>query len=181
MVARRIRNFAFILYEDSKPINWKERVLDLHIPGYYILHDKDDKKAHTHVLMTPEGGRSESNVKLILEHIGAPTESFREVKSLRGYARYLCHLDNPEKHRYNLDEVVNFCGANYKEYIGEENDLSITKEIIEYCRKNDVYSFSELVEYCLDNNAKWFEYLMCNFRSRAIIEYLKTKQWLRKN
>jgi len=41
---------------------------------------------------------------------------------MRGYARYLCHLDNPEKHQYSRDDVKAFGGADYDEITQLETD-----------------------------------------------------------
>lgn len=177
MVAKRVRNFAFIIYENLKLEYWKRKLSEIHIPGYCVLHDKDAKKPHMHVLMTPEGGRSIDSIKLILGCLGVKSDAFEEVKSLRSYARYLCHLDNPEKHRYNMKEVISFCGTNYEEYINENRSVGKAMEIIEYCKENSICRFCDLVEYSLKNNEEWFEYLISGYKSRLIIEYLKSKQW----
>lgn len=34
-----------------------------------------------------------------------------EIRSKRGYLRYLCHLDNPEKARYNIHDVIQLGGV----------------------------------------------------------------------
>ena len=69
------------------------------------LHDKDTnpsgepKKPHYHVLLMFEGVKDyETQVKPIFAEIGGVGREM--VNSARGYARYLCHLDNPEKAQY---------------------------------------------------------------------------------
>ena len=63
---KRIRNFAFLIYEDSALENWKEKLESLFVPSLFIYHDQDTdsegkvKKPHYHVLVmldTPHGLR----------------------------------------------------------------------------------------------------------------------------
>ena len=58
----RTRNFATVVYPDSAPADWKEKLDQLHVAAFISpLHDKDinpngePKKAHYHVLVMFEG------------------------------------------------------------------------------------------------------------------------------
>ena len=53
----------------------------------------------------------ETQVKPIFDDIGGVGREM--VNSARGYARYLCHLDNPEKAQYDPAEVRCMGGADY--------------------------------------------------------------------
>ena len=101
--AGRTRNFATVVYPESAPADWMERLDQHHIAALVSpLHDKDKnpsgepKKAHYHVLLMFESPADyESKVAPIFAEIGGVGRE--TVGSARGYARYLCHLDNPEK------------------------------------------------------------------------------------
>lgn len=70
------------------------------------------------------------------------------VISLRGYARYLCHLDNPEKAQYEKSDVMSLGGVSYLEVIGTASDKSTAIfEMQEFCEYYDVVSFYALAKY----------------------------------
>lgn len=100
--AGRTRSYACVLYPESAPENWRDILSDFHIPCLISpLHDKDvnptgeKKKAHYHVLLLFDSVKSETQAREIFEAFGGV--GCEKVNSVRGYARYLCHLDNPEK------------------------------------------------------------------------------------
>lgn len=132
----RTRNFATVVYPDSAPADWKEKLDQLHVAAFISpLHDKDinpngePKKAHYHVLVMFEGPKDyDTQVKPIFDEIGAVGREI--VNSARGYARYLCHLDNPEKAPYSPSEVVCMGGADYYGVVTlPTDDLKIITEI----------------------------------------------------
>lgn len=179
---RRVRNFAFLLYEESAQPEWKERISKLALPCFYIYHDKDiengkKKKPHYHVLFLLNSMHSREQILEIVEYIGGANGVYENVVDSKSYARYLCHLDNPEKHRYSFDEVVSLGGLDYFKYMATDSDkLRIVKEIIEYSKEHNIYSFADLVDYSKDNNYAWFRAL-CGFSGRVVREYIKSKYW----
>lgn len=109
--AGRTRNFATVVYPESAPADWMDRLNDYHVAALVSpLHDRDTnpsgepKKPHYHVMLIFEGPKEfETQVKPIFDDIGGVGREM--VNSARGYARYLCHLDNPEKAQYDPAEV----------------------------------------------------------------------------
>lgn len=178
----RLRNFAFVLYEDSAPSDWEERLLSLHIPGCYIKHDLDfegdkPKKSHIHVLIKTSSRHSIGKIKSIVEYVGGLNSTFTAVFSAQGYARYLCHLDNPEKHVYDFNDVKCMCGFDYINYIfKQEDNVTIVTEIIKFCKENDILSYSDLVDYCIASRPDWLK-AVYGYHGRAIREYMKSKNW----
>lgn len=67
---QRIRSFSFIIYEENQKNGWKEKISSYFIPCFYILHDKDVKKPHYHVLFMPRNAISERTVREIVDEIG---------------------------------------------------------------------------------------------------------------
>ena len=114
----RKRNYATLVYPDSAPENWQEILSELKIPVFISpLHDKDvnadgkPKKPHYHVQFIFDGKKSDDQFKEIIAKFGGV--GVEDVQSLRGYARYLCHLDNPDKAQYNTSMVKALGGADY--------------------------------------------------------------------
>lgn len=178
----RARNYATVVYPESAPVDWQNILSEYCIPAFISpLHDKDvnstgePKKPHFHVLIMFEGKKSVQQVKAIFESInGVGCET---VQSIRGYARYLCHLDNPEKAQYSPDDVIMYGGADYLATIGLVTDkYKAIGEMIDFCCANQVYSYSDLLEWCRINRFDWFR-VLCDNGTFVIKEYLKSKSW----
>lgn len=125
-----------------------------------------------------EGVKSEDQAQVIFDLIGGV--GCEKVQSIRGYARYLCHLDNPEKTQYNTEDVVMYGGADYLSVIGLATDkYKAIGEMIDFCCANQVYSYSDLLEWCRSNRFDWFR-VLCDNGTFVIKEYLKSKMWTEK-
>lgn len=178
----RCRNFATIVYPESAPADWIQILSQQFIPTFISpLHDKDinptgeKKKPHYHVILMYEGKKSIEQVSSVFELINGI--GVEKVNSIRGYARYLCHLDNPEKAQYNIDDVKSICGADYSGVIGLAIDkYKAIREMIEFCNDNCVSSYSKLLEYCSENRFDWFR-VLCDNGTVVMKEYLKSKSW----
>lgn len=110
----RTRNFATVVYPESAPENWFDILAEMKIPAFVSpLHNMDVnptgevKKEHYHVMIMFEGVKTVEQALDVFRQIGG-VEYCEQIQSLRGYARYLCHLDNPEKHQYNTEDVISF-------------------------------------------------------------------------
>ncbi len=178
----RYRNFATVVYPESAPSGWLSVVGDCLVPAFVSpLHDQDfnptgePKKAHYHVLFCFEGVKRVDQVKPLFESFGGV--GFEIVQSLRGYARYLCHLDNPEKHQYNPEDVTCFCGADYVTAIGLPTDrYKLIREMMIFCRDNNIYSYSDLLDIAAESRFDWFR-VLCDSGTIVIKEYLKSRLW----
>lgn len=178
----RTRNYACIVYPESAPEGWQSILSEQFVPAFISpLHDKDInptgelKKAHYHVIIMFDSVKTSEQAKVIFDKIGGV--GCAVVQSLRGYARYLCHLDNPDKVQYNQDEVQALCGADYNGTIG----LAIDKykaigEMIDYCEETGLYSYSDLLKYARNERFDWFR-VLCDNGTLVIKEYLKSKLW----
>ena len=184
MADNRKRNFATIVYPESAPEDWLLVLSELCVPCFISpLHDKDElpdgtqKKPHYHVLFMFEGKKSDEQVQEIFALIGGVGRE--NVISARGYARYLCHLDNPEKASYNVDDVKMLGGADYFSVVNLVTDkYKAIGEMIDFCNTNDVYSYSDLLEWCRVNRFDWFR-VLCDNGTFVIKEYLKSRSWSR--
>lgn len=181
----RTRNFATVVYPDSAPADWKEKLDQLHVAAFISpLHDKDVnpngelKKAHYHVLVMFEGPKDyDTQVKPIFDEIGAVGREI--VNSARGYARYLCHLDNPEKATYSPSEVLCMGGADYYGVVTlPTDDLKVITEIKRFCRENEIYSLAEIIDIAELLHPEWYSTIVMS-RCYVIDKYIKSLEWER--
>lgn len=178
----RARNYATIVYPESAPSDWQDILSKQFIPAFISpLHDKDinptgePKKPHYHVILMFEGKKSIEQVTQIFNLIGGV--GCEKVNSIRGYARYLCHLDNPEKAQYDEALVRSLGGADYIGTIGLVIDkYKAIKEMADYCKKNDIYNFADLFEYCAEERFDWFR-VLCDNGSYVVDKFLQARKW----
>lgn len=180
--AIRTRNFATVVYLDSAPSNWKDIISESKIPVFISpLHnldinaDNSPKKPHYHVMTMYDGPKTIEQARAFFELFGGV--GCEAVNSVRGYARYLCHLDNPEKAQYDIGDVVAFGGADYMNAIGTMADKAkAIREMIAWIVENDCVCFSDLMEYSSINRSDWFDCLI-NSGAYVIKEYIKSRTW----
>lgn len=178
----RKRNYACVVYPESAPEDWLERISDEHVEVFVSpLHDKDlnptgePKKAHYHVIVMYEGLKSQEQVQEFFDKFGGV--GCEIVNSIRGYARYLCHLDNPEKVLYDVNDVRCFAGADYLETINLAIDKYVSiGEMMDFCRREHVYSLASLSDYARENRFDWFR-MLCDSAAFIMREYLKSLNW----
>lgn len=182
----RTRNFATVVYPESAPVDWQQILAEQFIPAFISpLHDKDEnpggekKKEHYHVILMFDGVKTTDQAKEIFNLIGGV--GCEAVKSIRGYARYLCHLDNPEKVQYDLEQVRCLCGADYVSVCSLVIDkYKAIEEIMDYIDQAGIYSYQELMQYCRRERRDWFR-VLCDNGTYVIMEYLKSAKWTYKN
>lgn len=178
----RTRNFATVVYPESAPANWQEILAEQFVPSFISpLHDKDinptgePKKPHYHVITMYDSVKTTDQAKELFAKIGGV--GCEVIQSIRGYSRYLCHLDNPEKAQYPQESVRSMCGADYSATIGLVTDkYKAISEMIDYCKANDIFSYSDLLEYCRMERFDWFR-VLCDNGTVVMKEYLKSKSW----
>ena len=179
---KRTRNYAFLVYPESAPPNWMEILSDTHCPAFVSpLHDRDInpdgelKKAHYHVMLLFDGVKSSDQAQAIRDAVGGV--GWEQIASQRGYIRYLCHLDNPEKHQYRKEDVKAFGGLNYFAMVSLPTDIdAIIDDMTRYIDANQVFSFRTFAAYCRDYNPDW-SYALKHSASYYIKEYIKGLAW----
>lgn len=178
----RKRNWAFVVYPDSAPEDWREILRGELVPGFISpLHDMDAnadgeaKKAHWHVLLTFRGNKSFDQVKEITDRLGAPIPQV--CKDIRAYARYLCHLDNPEKAQYEVADVECLGGADYLDKIESAADTDAAlAEMMDWCIEHRCYSFFRLSNYARTQRTDWFR-VITSRRTVYLMAWLKSMEW----
>ena len=100
-----------ILYEDSTIYDCNqvlETVKSLGCEWFAAKHDRDTtpegevKKAHYHVIMRFEATK---DFAVVARDLGIPENAIEKSKSFKYGVRYLIHLDNPEKYRYEKEII----------------------------------------------------------------------------
>ena len=178
----RTRNFATVVYPESAPENWMELLGEQCVPAFISpLHDSDvnpggePKKPHHHVMICFDNVKTSEQAKEVFDAIGGVGVEI--VKSNRAYARYLCHLDNPEKVQYSPSDVRQFGGLDYHGLIGLAVDRYIAlSEIIDFIEQNDIRSFRLLLNICREEHFEWFREL-CDGGIYMVKEYIKSYSW----
>ena len=162
----RTRNWAFIGYTDSLPVNWQDILNEMGLCwAASPLHDKDinetasdedkTKKAHYHFILKFDGKKSYEQVLEITKKLGATIPQV--CNNIVGAVRYFLHLDDANKHRYPQDEIQEGGGFDAASYLA----LSVTeqrkliKEILCYCRANGIDELCDLEDYILDEKPEW--------------------------
>lgn len=160
----RLRDYATIIYPDSEntPSNWIQILKDLHVPCFISpIHDKDvieggsdkgsPKKPHYHVMLVFESLKTPLQALEIFDQIGGVGLEY--VKTRRGMARYLCHLDNPEKAQYSKDDVICIGGVDYLETISIVADKYVVLDaVICFIKDHHIENILDLYQYAKDNN-----------------------------
>lgn len=179
----KTRNWATVVYPESAPEGWQDILADTHIPAIISpLHDKDinpgtneTKKAHFHVMLMYEGPKESHIPQAVFDSIGGV--GCLPVNSVRGQARYFCHLDNPEKAQYRPEDIKAFAGANYTDLVALPSDkYKVIGEMINFVEQNDIRSYRQLMVYAMHQNQDWF-HILCDSGTYVMKEYLKSRTW----
>ncbi len=179
---QRTRNYGCVVYPESAPEKWLEILGDEKVAAFVSpLHDKDidpqdqPKKPHYHVVIMFDSTKTVEQAKELFAKVNGV--GCEVVQSIRGYSRYLCHLDNPEKAQYNPEEVRCFGGADYSAIIGLATDkYKAIREMIDFCNEKDIVAYADLLLYASEFRYDWFR-ILCDCGTVVMKEYLKSVHW----
>lgn len=179
---KRARAWTAVVYPDSAPDNWieilREQLIECLVSPF---HDKDVeetgeiKKAHYHVVLSFKSPATYSKAREVFESINAvvPPENQCRVKDFRQMARYLCHLDQPNKYRYDIQDVLSIGSIDYPTLVMSAADEDeMLDEIFEAMDKYSLDSYPKVVRY-VKNNAPQWRTLVYRKYTRQISEYAK--------
>jgi len=174
--------WAFILYPESAPENWRS-ILD----SFYIewiespLHDKDinevdeeQKKSHWHILLLFDSLKSYAQIKLITDSLNAPRPL--KAHSPKGIVRYMIHLDNPEKYQYPASEIIAHGGADVPAMLKMTltNKYALIGEMRDFISDHNITEFYMLFDYAIKNRVEDWAPLLCESSAYVITEYIKS-------
>lgn len=169
---KRSRVWTVVLYPDSLPADWVDKLRSIKVQ---ILlsppHDKDiaddgktTKKLHHHALLMFSSKKSMDQIFGLFQSIyGSVATATGKGVSIPGVAtindecrvhdkhamaRYLCHLDNPEKAQYDTSGLVAMNGADVMELL--KKSLTETQEVFmaiqQFIIDNDITEFCDLAD-----------------------------------
>lgn len=154
------RSWAFVIYPESLPENWKEIIIETGLPmAISPLHDKDinptgeEKKAHYHVICYYENATTYNNVKQNVTDKLNGTIPIK-LESMRGMYRYHLHLDNPEKYQYDDRDRMFFNGfdIDFASKLTRTEINKLIREIHTFINNNDIVEYIDLLDILKDND-----------------------------
>jgi hypothetical protein len=146
---RRARAWTAIVWDESAKDNWqdilREQLVECLISPHHnkdLSEDGTPKKPHWHVVLSFKSPATFEKAKEVFDEIGAnvPPEDKCRVRDFRQMARYLCHMDQPEKHRYDTGDVISIGAIDYYTLVMSNND--------ENAILDEIFSFMD--EYCIE-------------------------------
>lgn len=177
------RNWAFVLYPESAPEDWREQ---LQLTGLQCavspLHDKDlnadntPKKPHYHVILCYSGPTSYNVVKSLTEQLNQPIP--QPLEQIRGYYRYLTHKDNPEKYQYSENDITTINGFDITEFIEitKSEVLAIKSKLQTLIRELNITEYADLLDYIQDNGEK-SDYDVASSNTIFFNTYIKSRRY----
>lgn len=152
------RNWAFVLYPESAPDNWLDKLQESGITACVSpLHGQDinptgePKKPHYHVILVYPGPTTFNAVSDFTASLNATIP--QALESVRGMYRYLTHQDNPEKAQYNNSDIVSVNGFNIRDFVElTASEVIATKKKIQgFIRTYGITEYADLLDVLLDN------------------------------
>lgn len=182
------RVWAGVAYPESVELDWLDTLDETHLDILISpLHDRDMnpdgsiKKSHWHILIMWENPTTKANAERLFNSIGAVMDPHK-VESTVGYARYLLHLDNPEKHQYNRSELKVLGSVDYEELIQKsQNRKREARRLLRFIYENNITSYAVLFDY-VDTNGldEWFS-IMFDTNTRAVMAMIVSNHWSMQN
>ena len=178
------RNWAFVLYPESAPKNWREILMATGLQcAISPLHDKDvnptgePKKPHYHIILCYSGPTSYNVVKALTDSLNQPIP--QALEQIRGYYRYLTHKDNPEKAQYSEADITTINGFDISDYVDltRSEVKEIKLQLQSLIRNLDILEYADLMDYLQDNelitayevassNTYFFDKYICSRRNK---------------
>lgn len=191
---QRHRGWIAVSYPESEADNLRELLTNEGVPTFISpVHDRDvngdgtPKKPHRHYLFLYDNPTSYEVAKAVADVIGAvmppknpkPGAPKPYAVVVRTAARYLCHLDNPEKAQYDPNDVVcvNCTLSDYFELINNAgDDLDELDKIYDFIDETGIVSYPALCRYVRQERPDWRRLVYRTFAS-AISRYVKGCAW----
>lgn len=145
------RNWTFCMYLDSAPEDylsvidqWNVPVLLSPIHNMDVLSGRSGElvKPHRHGMICLDGPTPYSSVMEFVRDVGC--KIIFPVRSVKSMERYMCHLNNPEKYQYPIEELLTF-GGYEPQFLGDEFDGDGIKAIIQFVEENGIIVFADLM------------------------------------
>jgi alpha-N-acetylglucosamine transferase len=170
------------VYPDSAPEDW-QKILSEQLIECIVspLHNKDvlptgePKKPHWHVVLSFKNPTTYEKACEIFNEIGAviPPEKECKVKDFRQMARYLCHMDQPDKYRYEMQEVITFGSIDYATLcMSTADEDAMLDDVFDAMDTYFLDSYPKVVRFTKEQHPEWKPVVYRKY-SRSIAEYAK--------
>ena len=189
----RARAWTCLVYPDSAADEWQEVLRELLVECLISpLHDKDvwtktdelenpehkagePKKAHWHVVLSFKNPATNKKAQEIFNAINGV--GCKKVSDFKQMARYLCHLDQPQKHRYLTSDVVSIGAIDYQALVTSAMDeADIFDELCQFIDDNCILSYRQLCVYVRENRPEW-RILVYKTYASGLTRYIKSLAW----
>lgn len=176
--------WVFIVYPDSAPKDWVEKLDNLHIRVVISpLHDRDinpdgtPKKPHWHVILIFDGKKSFAQMEIIQKMLNSARPE--PCASVNGMTRYTIHIDNPEKAQYNKADIRTLGGADIEKAFQRTVDKYLhIRDMIQFIKDNNITEYIDFMDYCATQRFDdWFTLLCdnCSFVIQGVITSNRNK------
>lgn len=182
-MATRARGFAFVLYPESAPENWRSIIDDFHVQwAESPLHCFDTnetgevKKPHWHIVLNFDSVKTPDQVKKLIEPLNSTIPII--LNSVKGMVRYFAHLDNPEKYQYPVDQIIGHGGMDVADLLrlSASARYSVIRKICEYVAAADITEFYQLMDYAADYHSEDWYPVLCDSASYVVNQYIKSNR-----
>lgn len=175
MTYLKLRNYEVILYpENQEHINVLSTIMNKYKYAY-ILHDKDRtetgelKKEHWHVLIFLDNQQSLSAFSKSLD-LQKSTNLIQFVKDKKQAIRYLLHVDNDDKERYDLSNIIsNIDIAGYFDVKQADEGLDIDMMIDFIENYEGLLSYKTFFKFIRDCNI-WTTYRRNQYAMNKLVD-----------
>lgn len=160
MSGKRSNVWACVIYPDSMPENYLNIIQNWHIACLISpIHDSDlngdgtEKKQHIHIMLYFGSGANKSidQVKEFTDQLNGTIPII--VNNRNAMARYFIHKDNPEKHQYDINDLICISGYDLgNAFDSYTNDNLLFQKLEEIIYENKIYNFYVLVGFLRKNN-----------------------------
>lgn len=174
------------LYPDSAPDDWETRIRESGREVLWVRHDRDvdaagaPKKEHVHVLVRFDHAVDRATAVAALGEYGVLEKSVQYRDSWRACARYLVHMDDPDKYQYDPSDVRECGGADWRAAVQRSSDkYRVVKEMCLWVQETGCTDFSALMDHAMDAEPEWWAAL-CDSSAVVMREYIRSKRGARK-
>lgn len=178
---QRTRNWNIIIYPESAPEDWPEKLDNLHVKWIQSpLHDSDldptgeKKKAHWHILLIFDSNKTFEQVKEITDMLNTVVP--QKCNSVEGSVRYMIHIDNPDKYQYKREDIIVHGNIDIHSYfdITLSQKYALIDEMAQFIIQYDVVEFMDLKAYAMAERPDWNEVL--HGSSFEIVNLIKSRR-----
>lgn len=179
------RNWAFVLYPESAPKDWREQLAMSGIQcAVSPLHDRDEnpdktpKKPHYHVILVYGNPTTYSNVRAFTNGRLGQTVP-QPLEQVRGYYRYLTHEDNPEKFQYSKADIQTINGFDIRDFVEltSSEKAKLIREVIEFIRDNRLTEYADLVDALYDAGEAMADHFEVVSNNTLFFKAYLTSRW----